>query len=295
MPNPAIKNSLASPSMLAHIMTRKYVEAIPLYRQEQQFKRFGINLSRQTLANWVIKASSSWLTPLYEAMHQELITKEILHADETVLEVLCEPGREPSTQSYMWLYRTGRDDTPIVLYEYTQGRSGDYAKKFLQGFKGYIHTDGYAGYHKLSENPGPGGGDITLVGCWAHARRKYDEALKAVGQRIPQQRNNLSGREYCNHFHDRRESRFFPRQSGKFREKKASLLEAYFAWAAPRNELLCFEEQAWRCHQLQPEAEKILEIIIWMGGSNQQQTSGTIHQAFVIGRKNCFSKHPKGC
>lgn len=136
MPNPAIKNSLASPSMLAHIVTRKYVEAIPLYRQEQQFKRFGINSSRQTLANWVIKASSSWLTPLYEAMHRELITKEILHADETVLEVLCEPGREPSGQSYMWLYRIGREDTPIILYEYTHGRSGDYVKRFLKGFKG---------------------------------------------------------------------------------------------------------------------------------------------------------------
>jgi len=198
-PNPAIKNSLASPTMLAHIMTRKYVEAIPLYRQEQQFQRFGINLSRQTLANWVIKASSSWLASLYQAMHKELLTKEILHADETVLEVLCEPGREASTQSYMWLYRTSREDTPIVLYEYTQGRSGDYAKKFLKGFKGYIHTDGYVGYHKLVDNPEPEGGGITLVGCWAHARRKYDEALKALGAKEgPAAATIHQGLEYCN-------------------------------------------------------------------------------------------------
>ena len=140
MPNPPIKNSLASPSMLAHIMTRKYVEAIPLYRQEQGFKRFGLNLSRQTLANWVIKGSA-WLEALYEEMHRELIRKDILHADETVLEVLREPGREATSQSYMWLYRTGRTDIPIVLYEYTEGRSGDYAKAFLKGFSGYVHTD----------------------------------------------------------------------------------------------------------------------------------------------------------
>ncbi len=83
-------------------------------------------------------------------MHQELIQKDILHADETVLEVLREPGREATTQSYMWLYRTGQTETPIVLYDYTQGRSGDYPKTFLKGFSGYLHTDGYAGYHSES-------------------------------------------------------------------------------------------------------------------------------------------------
>lgn len=135
----------------------------------------------------------------------------------------------------MWLYRTGRNDTPIVLYEYTQGRSGDYAKKFLKGFGGYIQTDGYAGYHKLAENPEPEGGGITLVGCWAHARRKYDEALKALGAKeSPAAVTIHQGLEYCNKlFKIEEEIRdLSPEARTKRRLEKAKpLLEEYFAWA----------------------------------------------------------------
>jgi transposase len=300
MPNPAIKNSLASPSMLAHIMTRKYVEAIPLYRQEQQFKRFGINLSRQTLANWVIKASSSWLMPLYEAMHRELLTKEILHADETVLEVLCEPGREPSAQSYMWLYRTGRDDTSIVLYEYTQGRSGDYAKKFLDGFSGYIHTDGYAGYHKLAENPEPESGGITLVGCWAHARRKYDEALKAVGPKSAAAALTIcQGREYCDQLFKIEEGIKVlpPAERTRRRLKEAKpLLEAYFAWAERNEPAVLPKSKLGDAISYSLKQRKYLENYLLDGrleiSNNRAERS---IKPFVIGRKNwLFSNTPKG-
>src|SRR5665648_876701 len=172
MPNPVIKNSLASPSMIAHIMQRKYVDAVPLYRQEAQFKKYGIKLSRQTLANWMIKSSNDWLRPMYNLMHQEILKKQVLHADETVLEVLREPGREAVMNSYMWVYVAGSAEIPIALYNYTQGRSGDFAKEFLKGFSGYLQTDGYAGYHKLQSKGHDSG--IILSGCWAHARRKYD-------------------------------------------------------------------------------------------------------------------------
>ena len=166
MPNPVIKNSLASPSIIAHIMHRKYVDAVPLYRQESQYKKFGLKLSRQTMANWMMISSSDWLRHLYTRMHQEFLKRQVAHADETVLEVLNEPGREATTNSYMWVYLTGTDDIPIVLYEYTQGRSGDYAKKFLKGFSGYLQTDGYAGYHKLEESNNES--SIVLSGCWSH-------------------------------------------------------------------------------------------------------------------------------
>lgn len=300
VPNPAIKNSLASPSMLAHIMTRKYVEAIPLYRQEQQFKRFGINLSRQTLANWVIKASSSWLVPLYEAMHKELLIKEILHADETVLEVLCEPGREASTQSYMWLYRTGREDTPIVLYEYTQGRSGDYAKKFLKGFKGYIHTDGYAGYHKLVDNPDQEVGSITLVGCWAHARRKYDEALKALGAKeSPAAVTIHQGLEYCNKLFKLEEEirEISPEERIKRRHEKAKpLLAEYFAWAEKHEPIVLPKSKLGEAIGYSLKQRKYLESFLLDGrleiSNNRAERS---IKPFVIGRKNwLFSNTPKG-
>ncbi len=177
MPAPAAPGSLASPSALAHIMTQKYVDALPLYRQEQQLARLGLDLSRQTMANWMLNASEQWLQPLYDRLHMHLLTRRVLHADETTLQVLQEPGRPAQTESYLWLYRTGRDGPAIVLYDYQMTRGGEHPAKFLAGYQGYLQVDGYAGYHRIA--------GATLVGCWAHARRKFDEALKVLpaGQR----------------------------------------------------------------------------------------------------------------
>ena len=110
-----------------------------------------INLSRQTMANWIISASNL-VKPLFDKMRKELLVSEILHADETTLEVLEEPGRKPQAKSYMWVYTTGKaEEKNIVLYDYRQGRSGAYAKEFLNGFRGYVHCDGWSGYDKLEE------------------------------------------------------------------------------------------------------------------------------------------------
>jgi len=172
MPNPVLPGSLASPSAVAHIMSQKYVEAMPLYRQEQALARQGVELSRQTLANWMIQGAERWLSPLYERMHKHLLKQDILHADETDLQVLHEPERSATSKSYLWLYRTGRAGPAIVLYDYRITRAHKHARQFLSGFKGYLHVDGYAGYNGLP--------NITLVGCWAHARRGFDKALKAL-------------------------------------------------------------------------------------------------------------------
>lgn len=299
MPNPAIGNSLASPSMLAHIMNRKYVEAIPLYRQEQQFKRYGLQLSRQTLANWMIKASS-WLTPLYEAMHQEILNKDIAHADETTLEVLCEPGREATTPSFMWLYCTGREDTPIVLYEYTQGRSGDYAKKFLKGFTGYLHTDGYAGYHKLLKNAEGGDSGVFLVGCWSHARRRYDEALKALDKKEQGKAANiLKGLEFCNKlFQIEDETKdLSPVERTIYRNRKAKpLLAEYFAWCEEMAPKVLPKSKLGDAVNYSLNQRKYLENYLLDGrlelSNNRAERS---IKPFVIGRKNwLFSNAPKG-
>jgi transposase len=109
MPNPVIPGSLASPSLLAHIMSQKYVEGLPLYRQEKQFARIGVALSRQTFANWMVYGATNWLSFLYNRMHQHLLQRDILHADEMTLQVLHEPGRTATSKSYLWLYRTGKN------------------------------------------------------------------------------------------------------------------------------------------------------------------------------------------
>lgn len=164
-----IEKSLASPSMLAYIMNQKFTNAMPLYRQEQEFKRMGVNLTRQTMANWMIKGANL-LKPIYEEMRRELVSKQFLHADETPLEVLNEPGKEPGAKSYMWVYKTGQfEGNPIVLYDYEVGRSGEFAKKFLSGFSGYLHCDGWTGYDKVE--------NAKRCGCWAHLRRYFLNAL----------------------------------------------------------------------------------------------------------------------
>jgi len=147
-PKALIPKSLVSPSVMAYIMNQKFVNAMPLYRQEQEFKRMDVSLSRQNLSNRMIRGANI-LKPLANKMKEIMLLKDVLHADETTLEVLCEPGRPAQTTSYMWLYRTSGCDEPIVMYDYQDGRSGIHVKNFLSGFKGYLHTDGWGGYHRL--------------------------------------------------------------------------------------------------------------------------------------------------
>ena len=165
-----IEKSLVSPSLMAWIMNQKFCLALPLYRQEQELKRIGINLSRQTMSNWMI-SGARLLKPLYDALRQNLVSRSILHADETTLEVLNLSDRDKPLNAYMWVYRTSRcEEHPIVLYDYEEGRSGDYAKDFLKGFSGYLHCDGWSGYDKVEH--------IKRVGCLVHLRRYFANALE---------------------------------------------------------------------------------------------------------------------
>ena len=179
-PRPVIEKGLASPSAAAYVMTMKFVEGVPLYRQEQHYARMGIELSRGVLSNWMLKGSE-WLELIYGRLKQKLLEQGFLHADETTLQVLKEPGRAAESQSYIWLYRTGCVGPPIVLFEYQPSRAGEHPRKFLEGYRGYLQVDGYAGYHDIP--------NVTLAGCWAHLRRKFDEALKGLP---PKQRTSGS-------------------------------------------------------------------------------------------------------
>ena len=171
-PKQVIAGGFASPEAIAHIMTQKFVMGSPLYRQEQEFHRQGLELSRQTMANWLVQSADMWLRPIYDLMHKKLLGHDVLHADETTLQVLHEDGRKPQSKSYMWVYRTsGCAEHPIVLYKYEPTRSGSCAREFLKGFKGYLHTDGYHAYHNLNLG-------VTSVGCLVHARRKFYDVIK---------------------------------------------------------------------------------------------------------------------
>ena len=148
-----IPGSFATPETVADLMVQKFVMGSPLYRQENEFKRQGIPLKRQTMSNWLIWTTDHLLMSVYDQLHKELLTRAVLHADETTLQVLREPDKTAQSKSYMWLYRTGGDtDRPIVLYEYQPDRKQEHPQQFLTGFRGYLHTDGYSGYHNLPED-----------------------------------------------------------------------------------------------------------------------------------------------
>ncbi len=168
---PHMIHGMASASTVAWVMYQKYVNGLPLYRQEQDFKRlFGIDISRGTIANWIIKNAEQFFVPLYDYFQRRLIAGRYAMADETPVQVLKEPGRRPQTKSFMWVFRTGEfDKEQIVLFHYSPTRAGDTAKEFLEGFTGYLMTDGYSGYNKLK--------NCTRTSCWAYVRRYLIDAI----------------------------------------------------------------------------------------------------------------------
>jgi transposase len=177
MPPQPIPRSIASARLLAHICTAKYVDALPLYRQEDILKRAGIELPRATLAHWMIKLGELVL-PLINLLRDGVLEYDIVQMDETTVQVLKEKDRAPSSKSYMWVQRGGPPDKPILLFDYDASRSAGVPLRLLEGYSGYLQCDGYEGYGAIGKRDA-----ITLVGCWAHARRKFDEAIKAQGKK----------------------------------------------------------------------------------------------------------------
>lgn len=174
LPPQAFPKSLATNQTVAFIVMSKYADGLPLYRQSKMFERMGFELNRKTMASWMIQASDV-LKPVYDLIREELVALPILHADETRLQVLNEPGRAATTQSFMWAIASSYyEERKAVYFEYHMGRSGKDAEHLLDGFKGSLVCDGFDGYQTYCTRTG-----VIRCGCWAHARRKFDEAYKA--------------------------------------------------------------------------------------------------------------------
>ena len=173
-----LRNSIATPSIVASTMNAKYALANPLDRQSKCFKDNGVNLSTNTLANWMIRCSEDYLSILYDIFHKKLYECNLLHADETPVKV-SKDGRPSGSKSYMWVYRGEHLDEskPIVLYDYQKTRKLDHPREFLKDFRGIVVTDGYQVFHLIEKSRQ----DITVAGCWVHAKRKFSEINKAFG------------------------------------------------------------------------------------------------------------------
>lgn len=170
-----IPNSFATASLIAYIIYGKYVNAMPLYRIEQDFKMLGVNLSRQNMANWVMGAHERWLSLIHQKMKSELLSHNLIHADETVVQVLKEPNREAKKKSRMWLFCSSEHDTPVCIFEYHETRRKGVVQDFLSGWTGTLTTDGYKPYFNLGIK------DITNTACLVHIRRYFAQIVKAAG------------------------------------------------------------------------------------------------------------------
>lgn len=180
-PKALLHGSLVSASLGAAIINGKYVNAVPLYRLEQEFGRYGLKITRQNMANWCIRLSEEYLSVLYDYLHKEIYSYHVIQADETPV-LVNRDGREAGAKSYMWVYRSGHmyKDRQIVLYEYQLTRNASHPREFLKGYQGICVTDGYQVYHTLEKELE----ELTIAGCWVHCRRRFDEALKLIDKSV---------------------------------------------------------------------------------------------------------------
>ena len=185
-PKALLHGSLVSPSLGAAIINGKYVNAVPLYRLEQEFQRYGLQITRQNMANWCIRLAEEYLSILYDYLHKELYFYHVIQADETLV-LVNHDGRGAGSKSWMWVYRSGHlyQKQQIVLYEYQQTRNASHPREFLKGYDGICVTDGYQVYHTLEKELE----ELTIAGCWVHCRRRFDEALKLIPKSYQKESN----------------------------------------------------------------------------------------------------------
>lgn len=185
-PKALLHGSLVSPSLGAAIINGKYVNAVPLYRLEQEFQRYGLQITRQNMANWCIHLAEEYLSILYDYLHKELYFYHVIQADETPV-LVNHDGRKAGSKSWMWVYRSGHlyQKRQIVLYEYQQTRNASHPREFLKGYDGICVTDGYQVYHTLEKELE----ELTIAGCWVHCRRRFDEALKLISKSYQKESN----------------------------------------------------------------------------------------------------------
>lgn len=291
IPEPVLQHSYATASSVAWTMYQKYVQAVPLYRQEKDWKQMGFPLSRSTLSNWIIKTSEEWLNPLVEKLQEELLKESHLHADETPVQVLNEEGKKNTTKSYMWVYSTSKSTKHgIRIFKYTPGRSGDNPKEFLKGFNGYLHTDAYSGYGKVK--------GIYQCLCWAHLRRYFTDALPK-DMKSPEATLPATGIAYCNQLFDweRKFENLSAEERKKQRlEKEKPVLEAFWSWAEGANKKVLPKSNIGKALQYALNHREKLETYLEDGNcviSNNIAENSI--RPFTIGRKNwTFCGSPNG-
>ena len=291
VPEALIPNSYTSESAVAWVMYQKFSNAMPLYRQEQDWKQLGVPFTRATLANWIIYCAKNYFKPVYDYLHRQLLERTFLMADETRIQVLNEPERNPETDSFMWLFRSGEDGLPpIILYHYTETRAKYNAVSFLEGFCGYLETDGYQGYNNL-----PG---IKRCSCWSHARRYFIEAVPK-GKEYDYSNPAVQGVQFCSKLFDyeriSKVKQHTPEQRKEYRlEKEKPVLDAFWIWLEQQKPKkgTRFEKAV---NYALNRKDTLMTYLEDGHCSFSNNLSENAIRPFTVGRKNwLFSATPKG-
>lgn len=227
VPVPPLAYSISTPSLIAQVMYQKFALGLPLSRQEKDWYRLGLVLSRSNMANWVIRCSEEWFKPVYWRIYEKLLECDLIHMDETRIRCNKEEGKLPSSESFMWVMRSAAsEDIQAAFFFYSRSRGGENARKLLKDFNGYLITDAYAGYDTVP--------DIKRALCWSHARRYLIESipLDSQGKEIPGSKG-AEGREYINLlFKVEEEIKNLPYEEKKQKRQDASkpILDAFWTW-----------------------------------------------------------------
>lgn len=286
-PESLLRGSLVSPSLEAAVLNAKYVNAVPLYRQEMEFERYGLHISRQNMANWTIQCADRYLAVLYDYLHEKMYGYHVLQADETPM-LVNKDGRPAGSKSYMWVYRTGRMYTgrQIVLYEYQRTRNASHPREFLKDFSGICVTDGYQVYHTI-ENEREG---LVIAGCWSHARRRFNEAVKALPKaKQKDSRAYLALTMIQAIYREEKQLKELPSQERQDRRQLSvrPLVEAYFTWVRETLPKVPQKSKTWEGLSYSLNQEKYLKVFLDDGEVPMDNNAAEQSiRGFCIGKKN---------
>ncbi len=286
-PGCLLKGSLVSPSPEAAVMNAKYVNAVPLYRQEQEFERYGLHISRQNMAHWTIQCADKYLAVLYDYLHEKLYEYHVLQADETPV-LVNKDGRSAGAKSFMWVYRTGSMYTgqQIILYEYQKTRNASHPREFLKGFDGVCVTDGYQVYHTIAGERE----DLLIAGCWSHARRRFDEAVKSLPKaKQKESRAYLALTMIQAIYREEGQLKDLPAKERRDRRQLSvrPLVEAYFAWVKDTISKVPQKSKTYEGFSYSINQEKYLKVFLNDGEVPMDNNAAEQSiRGFCIGKKN---------
>ncbi|MDO4650656.1 MAG: IS66 family transposase [Eubacteriales bacterium] len=286
-PKQLLRGSLVSASIAASIINAKYVNAVPLYRQEQEFERYGLTIPRQNMANWMIRLGESYFGILYDYLHEKLYNYPVIQADETPV-LVNKDGREAGSKSYMWVYRSGYlyRDKQIVLYEYQKTRNASHPREFLKNYAGVCVTDGYQVYHTLEKEKE----DLTIAGCWVHMRRRWEEVLETIPKKDQKKSTTYLIMKHIQAIY---------REEGKLKDLSSSerlqqrqriimpMVDAFFAYLKQNKDKFVKTEKVQEALNYALNQEKHLRVFLSNGDVPiDNNASERAIRGFCIGKKN---------